>query len=175
MKKLFLIALAAMTMSLVACSGSGNASTSASAGAAQNVEEITDGITFDGKSYTVTYPKDWKETFSSEDILNAKSADDAISLSMNFADSGPTVDQLKETGENMKILNKADYKEIGDAKIEGNELVLRRVSNDGEVDLSYAKVFEGTKGVFGSVKAPADKEAEAEKVLKSVLASAKMK
>ena len=48
MKKLFLIALAAMTMGLVACNGSNNGNNSDSAsisGEAQNVEPANDGIT----------------------------------------------------------------------------------------------------------------------------------
>ena len=180
MKKLFLIALAAMTMGLVACNGgnNGNTSTSASAnnsGEAQNVEQATDGITFECEHYTVTYPKDWKETFATGDVLNAKSADDAISLSINFDETGPSVDQLKETGANVKLLNQQDYKEIGDPQIDGNKLVVRRVTNEGEIDFSYLLVIEGTKGVMGSVKAPADKEADAEKALNSILASVKMK
>ena len=145
MKKLFLIALAAMTMGLVACNGgnNGNTSTSASAsnsGEAQNVEQATDGITFEGEHYTVTYPKDWKETFATGDVLNQQ-----------------------------------DYKEIGDPQIDGNKLVVRRVTNEGVIDFSYLLVIEGTKGVMGSVKAPADKEADAEKALNSILASVKMK
>ena len=110
MKNLFLIALAAMTMGLVACNGgnNGNTSTSTSAsasnsGEAQNVEQATDGITFEGEHYTVTYPKDWKETFATGDVLNAKSADDAISLSINFDETGPSVDQLKETTKRLEI------------------------------------------------------------------------
>ena len=47
--------------------------------------------------------------------------------------------------------------------------------NEGEIDFSYLLVIEGTKGVMGSVKAPADKEADAEKALNSILASVKMK
>ena len=180
MKKLFLIALAAMTMGLVACNGGNNGNTSTSArasnkGEAQNVEQATDGITFEGEHYTVTYPKDWKETFATGDVLNAKSADDAISLSINFDETGPSVDQLKETGANVKLLNQQDYKEIGDPQIDGNKLVVRRVTNEGEIDFSYLLVIEGTKGVMGSVKAPADKEADAEKALNSILASVKMK
>jgi|GEM_PF-2822125 len=180
MKKLFLISLAALSMGLLACTGGNgnNTSTSASAtssGEAQNVEQATDGITFEGEHYTVTYPKDWKETFATGDVLNAKSADDAISLSINFDETGPSVDQLKETGANVKLLNQQDYKEIGDPQIDGNKLVVRRVTNEGEIDFSYLLVIEGTKGVMGSVKAPADKEADAEKALNSILASVKMK
>ena len=73
------------------------------------------------------------------------------------------------------LLNQQDYKEIGDPQIDGNKLVVRRVTNEGEIDFSYLLVIEGTKGVMGSVKAPADKEADAEKALNSILASVKMK
>ena len=176
MKKLFVFAIAALSMSLVACSGGKkDNSASESSEATQSVAEIKDGNTYEGKSYTVTYPKDWKESFSSEDILNVKSADDAMLFSINFGESGPTVDQLKQTGDNMKIVNKSDYKEIGEPKINDNLLILRRVTNDGEVELSYVKVLDGTKGIMGNIKAPADKEAEAEKALMSMLASVKMK
>ena len=120
-------------------------------------------------------PQARKETFATGDVLNAKSADDAISLSINFDETGPSVDQLKETGANVKLLNQQDYKEIGDPQIDGNKLVVRRVTNEGEIDFSYLLVIEGTKGVMGSVKAPADKEADAEKALNSILASVKMK
>lgn len=171
MKKLFLIAVAALSMGLVSCGGGeGNAS-----GEEQKAEAITDGNTFEGKNYTVTYPKDWKETMTMDDVLNAKSADDAISFSINFAEDGPTVDQLKTTGEGVKMMNKDDYKEIGDPKIEGNTMTVRRVSNEGEVETWFNVVFEGKKGVVGSIKAPADKEADAEKALKSILASLKAK
>ena len=178
MKKLFLFAVVALSMGLVACTGSNNTSTSTSASnndAAQNAEEITDGNTFEGKNYSVTYPKDWKETFSSSNILNAKSADELMSLSMNFTETGPSVDQLEETGANMKIVNQSEYKEVGDPKIDGNVVVVRRVGKDGEVEFSYVKVLDGTSGVMGSVKAPGDKEADAEKIMQSILASVKMK
>ena len=176
MKKLFFIAAVALSMSLVACSGGNkDKSSSESAESAQSVEEIKDGNTYEGKSYTISYPKDWKETFSSEDILNVKSADESMAFSINFDAEGPSVDGLKEAGDFGKLVNQSDYKEIGEPVIDGNLLTLRRVTNDDLVDLSYTKVLEGTKCIMGSMKCPADKEAEAEKILMSLIASVKMK
>ncbi len=171
MKKLFLIAVAALSLGLVSCGGGeGKAS-----GEAQKAEAITDGNTFEGKNYTVTYPKDWKETMTMDDVLNAKSADDAIEFSINFAEDGPTADQLKTTGDGVKMMNKDDYKEIGEPKVDGNKLIVRRVNNEGKIDTWFNLVLDGKKGVVGTIKAPADKEAEAEKALESILASVKMK
>ena len=176
MKNLFLIAAFALSMSLVACSG-GNKdnSSSESAESAQSVEEIKDGNTYECKSYTISYPKDWKETFSSEDILNVKSADESMVFSINFIADGPTVDDLKNQADFAKKVNTDQYKEVGEPKVEDNFLTLRRVTNDGEVELSYTKVLEGTKCIMGAIKCPADKEAEAEKILMSIIASVKMK
>ena len=176
MKKLFLIAAFTLSMSLVACSG-GNKdnSSSESAESAQSVEEIKDGNTYEGKSYTISYPKDWKETFSSEDVLNVKSADESMVFSINFDAEGPAVDELKEQADFAKKVNTDQYKEVGEPKVEDNFLTLRRVTNDGEVELSYTKVLEGTKCIMGAIKCPAEKEAEAEKILMSIIASVKMK
>lgn len=176
MKKFFFIAAVALSMTLVACSG-GNKdnSSSESAESAQSVEEIKDGNTYEGKSYTISYPKDWKKTFSSEDLLNVKSADESMTFSINFDAEGPSVDELKEKADFAKLVNKDDYKEVGEPKITDNFMTLRRVTNDGEVDLSYTKVLDGTKCIMGSIKCPADKEAEAEKILMSIIASVKMK
>lgn len=176
MKKLFLIAAFALSMSLVACSGGNKDNRSSeSAESAQSVEEIKDGNTYECKSYTISYPKDWKETFSSEDILNVKSADESMVFSINFVADGPTVDDLKNQADFAKKVNTDQYKEVGEPKVEDNFLTLRRVTNDGEVELSYTKVLEGTKCIMGAIKCPADKEAEAEKILMSIIASVKMK
>lgn len=175
MKKLFLIASVALSMSLVACSGNKDNSTSGSAESAQSVEEIKDGNTFEAKSYTLSYPKDWKETFSTDDILNVKSADEAMLFSINYDAEGPKVDELKEKADFAKLVNKDQYKEVGEPKITDNLLTLRRVTNEGEVELSYTKVFEGTKCIMGAIKSPADKEAEAEKILMSIINSVKLK
>lgn len=176
MKKLFLIAAVALSMSLVACSG-GNKdnSSSESTESAQSVEEIKDGNTYEGKSYTISYPKDWKETFSSEDVLNVKSADESMAFSINFDAEGPAVDELKEQADFGKKVNRDQYKEVGEPKIEDNFMTLRRVNNEGEVELSYTKVLEGTKCIMGSIKCPTDKETEAEKILMSIIASVKIK
>ena len=177
MKKLFLIAFFALSMSLVACSG-GNKdnSTSESSESAQSVEEIKDGNTYEAKSYTVSYPKDWKETFSTDDILNVKSADEAMVFSINFDPEGPSVDQLKDKADFAKRVNTDQYKEVGEPKIiTENFMTLRRVTNEGEVELSYTKVLDGTKCIMGAMKSPADKEAEAEKILMSIINSVKMK
>lgn len=175
MKKLFLIASVALSMSLVACSGNKDNSTSDSAESAQSVEEIKDGNTFEAKSYTLSYPKDWKETFSTDDILNVKSADETMLFSINYDAEGPKVDELKEKADFAKLVNKDQYKEVGEPKITDNLLTLRRVTNEGEVELSYTKVFEGTKCIMGAIKSPADKEAEAEKILMSIINSVKLK
>lgn len=173
MKKLFFIAAVALSMSLVACSG-GNKDNSSSK-SAQSVEEIKDGNTYEGKSYTISYPKDWKESFSLDDVLNVKSADETMLFSINFDEEGGTVDQLKEKADFAKMVNKDDYKEVGEPKITDNLLLLRRVKNDGNVELSYMKVLEGSKCIMGAITSPADKEAEAEKALMSLIASVKMK
>ncbi|MBR6489807.1 MAG: hypothetical protein IKT03_04650 [Muribaculaceae bacterium] len=177
MKKLFLIAAVALSMSLVACSGGnkGN-STSASSESAQSVEEIKDGNTFEAKSYTVSYPKDWEKTFSTDDILNVKSADKTMMFSINFDAEGPTADQLKEKADFAKKVNTDQYKEVGEPNvISDNFITLRRVTNEGEVELSYTKVFEGTKCIMGAMKSPADKEAEAEKIFMGIINSVKLK
>lgn len=177
MKKLFLIAAVALSMSLVACSGDNkDNSTSDSSESAQSVEEIKDGNTFDAKSYTISYPKDWKETFSTEDVLNVKSTDEAMTFSINFDAEGPTADQLKDKAEFAKMVNRDQYKEVGEPKIiSENFITLRRVTNEGEVELSYTKVLDGTKCIMGAMKSPADKEAEAEKILMGIINSVKMK
>ena len=176
MKKLFLIASVALSMSLVACSGNKDNSTSDSAESAQSVEEIKDGNTFEAKSYTLSYPKDWKETFSTDDILNVKSADEAMLFSINYDAEGPKVDELKEKADFAKRVNTDLYKEVGEPQIIANNFItLRRVTNEGEVELSYTKVFEGTKCIMGAMKSPADKEAEAEKILMGIINSVKLK
>ena len=177
MKKLFLITAVALSMSLVACSG-GNKdnSTSNASEASQSVEEIKDGNTFEGKSYTISYPKDWKETFSSDDILNVKSADEAMTFSINYDPEGPSADQLKEKADFAKRVNTDLYKEVGEPQIiADNFMTLRRVTNEGEVELSYTKVLDGTKCIMGAMKSPADKEDEAEKICMSIINSVKLK
>lgn len=177
MKKLFFIAAVALSMSLVACSGSNkDNSTSDSSESAQSVEEIKDGNTYEAKSYTLNYPKDWKETFSTDDILNVKSADEAMVFSINYDAEGPTADQLKEKADFAKRVNTDLYKEVGEPQIiADNFITLRRVTNEGEVELSYTKVFEGTKCIMGAMKSPADKEAKAEKILMGIINSVKLK
>ncbi|MBO4813714.1 MAG: hypothetical protein J5523_02010 [Muribaculaceae bacterium] len=179
MKKLFLISAVALLMGLVACSGNKDNSTSDSSESSesvQSVEEIKDGNTFDAKSYTISYPKDWKKTFSTDDILNVKSADKTMTFSINYDAEGPTADQLKEKADFAKLVNTDLYKEVDEPKIiADNFITLRRVTNEGEVELSYTKVFEGTKCIMGSMKSPADKEAEAEKILMSIINSVKLK
>ena len=176
MKNFFLIAAVALSMGLVACSGNKDNITRDSSESAQSVEEIKDGNTFEAKSYTISYPKDWKETFSTDDILNVKSADETMLFSINYDAEGPTADQLKGKADFAKRVNTDLYKEEDEPKIiADNFITLRRVTNEGEVELSYTKVFEGTKCIMGAMKSPANKEAEAENILMSIINSVKLK
>lgn len=173
MKKILFLVMAVAAMTFTSCDGTQKDGAQSGA-ASQEQTDAQELNQYEGKSFTVGYPKAWKESYAGEDMLNAGSEDNTINLDITFNGSGPSADQLKQAADNFAGMKKNNGATVDEPKIEGNVLKLRSVK-DGEVDQFFIVVLDGTKGVSGSVKFKEDKAAEAEAALNAILGSVKLK
>ena len=53
------------------------------------VSSATDFKTFENETFTISYPADWEETYSSDGCLNVASEDSEICFDVTFNERGP--------------------------------------------------------------------------------------
>ncbi|MBO7561978.1 MAG: hypothetical protein J6X91_04140 [Bacteroidales bacterium] len=163
MKKLFILAIAAMAFA--ACGGNG--------GSSSKVEPLKEGVNFDMENYSIMLPTGMEETYKSGDILNA-SCPDGAKFVINYYTGGPTKSQLKTTGDGLKgMVHAWDQSAVSeDPVVDGNMVTLKsKLGDNVRYDFSYLK--EDRIGVTGNFEFP---ESEAAKydgmflpILKSVV------
>lgn len=170
MKKLFLLMMAVCAMTLVSC---GDKAKSGNNESAEEAAALTEGNVFDGKSYTLTYPKEWKETYKSDDNLNA-SLDD-VRFDATFSDMPCKPEDFNQFVENTKAM-KTFYEGYTweDAKIDGDILTFKGVKDD-MAETKYVVYLGEKAGVAGSFKYPVAKAQDVEAQIMPILKSMKKK
>lgn len=156
MKKIFVFTLmAAAMLGLSAC---GNKTGEGNEGGTEAVETIT-GITYDGAKFSITYPEGWKETWASEETLNASSEDGTVKLDATFNDMGPALSELGTYAENWTGMMENQGSTVEKPKIDGKLLTIRSIK-DGEVNYHFVIMKEDKIGIAGSLKYPEAQAAE---------------
>lgn len=151
MKKLFIMALAAMAFA--ACGGNG--------GSSSKVEPLKDGVTFECDNYTVMVPTGMEETFRYGDVLNLKTADGDVKFVINYFTGGPTKSQLKTTGDGLKgMVHALDQNcKSEEPKVDGNMVTLKTIT-EGNVRMDFTYLKEDRIGVTGNFEFPESQAAE---------------
>lgn len=183
MKKKVLLAIAAFAMIFAAC-GNKNAAPAESE-AANEANEATEaaeapevevkGTKFEGAKFTLTYPEALKETFASEETLNARNEDSSIALDATFNDMGPAVAELKTYLDNYTSMMKNMDANLEDSKIDGKILTAKYVKENGDANLHFVVMKEDKIGVSGSLKFSKDKAEEAKGYIDSIIKSIQFK
>jgi len=180
MKKKVLLAIAAFAMIFAAC-GNKNAAPAESEAAneateaAEAPEVEVKGTKFEGAKFTLTYPEALKETFASEETLNARNEDSSIALDATFNDMGPAVAELKTYLDNYTSMMKNMDANLEDSKIDGKILTAKYVKENGDANLHFVVMKEDKIGVSGSLKFSKDKAEEAKGYIDSIIKSIQFK
>lgn len=141
--------------------------------AADAPEAALAGTPTEGDNYTFTLP----EGFTGESNVlgyQAKCEADKADFNVAFNETGPTESQLGEAMGNWTNMKKNNGETVDEPKIDGNIATLRS-TKDGTVNEFFLVVFDGSKGVSGTLSFP---EAQAEKyeaMLMPLLKSFKLK
>lgn len=168
MKKLAMIALAAVaTFAATSCGGEEKKANDEAAAAA-----VQDGNKFETEKYSITYPKEWKETSTFQNTINAESADGEMKLIANCDDGGPTIAQLGEYANNLKAFHQSG--KVEDPVINDKTMTMKAVDPD-KVEIHFAVMKEDKVGVIGSIKCPEAKAGEAETILQGIMNSIQFK
>lgn len=165
MKKLFIMALAAMAFA--ACGGNGGSSSS-------NVEPLKEGVKFEADNYTVMLPTGMEESFKYGDVLNAKTADGDVKFVINYFTGGPSKSQLKTTGDGLKSMVHAwDQSAVSENPVVDGNMVTLKSKLNGNIRMDYTYLKEDGVGVTGNFEFPesqaADWEGKFLPILKSVV------
>ena len=140
-------------MFAVSCKGGGEK-------AKEEFKVPDDWKTYEAAAYTISFPE-MEISWSDETLLNA--SNDDLFVSSNFYEGGPTIDQIKQTGENLVAMIKAMGKVPGTPVVEDNVVTVTAEDKDaGKTAIHYTIIGEGTKGVSGSVTYKTGDKANAE-------------
>ena len=174
MKKNFLMAVAAFAMILAAC---GNKSAAPAEGENDKDAPETEvkGTKFEGAKFTLVYPEALKETFASEETLNARNEDSSIALDATYNDMGPAVAELKTYLDNYTSMMKNMDATLEDSKIDGKTLTAKFVKENGDANLHFCVMKEDKIGVAGSLKFSKEKAEEAKGYIDSIIKSIEFK
>ena len=164
MKKLFIMALAAMAFA--ACGGGSSNSS--------NVEPLKEGVKFEADNYTVMLPTGMEESFKYGDVLNAKTADGDVKFVINYFTGGPSKSQLKTTGDGLKSMVHAwDQSAVSENPVVDGNMVTLKSKLNGNIRMDYTYLKEDGVGVTGNFEFPesqaADWEGKFLPILKSVV------
>lgn len=177
MKKFQLFLFICAALGLSACNGKtdNNTTNESNADNEQVAEALADGNTFEGANFSLVYPKELTETYSSETMFNADDkSGNYCHIDATWNDSGATISQLPEYSKNWKGMKEKDGCTVDEPVINDKILTIKAVK-DGKVELHFVVMKEDRLGVTGSLKFDAGKESQYEPVLKSIIASVKFK
>ena len=163
------MAIAAFAMILAACGNKSAAPAEGDNGKDAPATEVK-GTKFEGANFTLTYPEALKETYSSDEMINAGNEDGSIALDATYNDMGPAISELKTYLDNYASVLMKDAK-MEDSNIDGKTLTAKFVKEDGSVNMHFVVMKEDKIGVSGSLKCNKDKEEEAKGYVDSIIKS----
>ena len=172
MKKIFYFVVAATVCMIAACGGK-NQQSAEEDKAAQ--ELAANGTVFEGANFTITYPKEWKETFKNDVTINAAADDNYTKMDATFSDMPCKPADFEQYYKNFTNMSMHASFKFDEPVIDGNILTFKGAKEDGFTMTNFVVYIDDHAGVAGSFKYPAEKAAEIEKIIKPVLKSIKKK
>lgn len=168
---------AALTFSACGNKNEANAQNSDSTAIEQAADVIKDGKTFEGDHFTLVYPKELEETFSTGELLNAQlKGDEYCFLDATYNDFGPNLDQLGIYAENLTSMRESSGCKVDKPNIDGKVLTIRIVSEEkGRTEIHFVVMKEDRIGISGSLTFDSDKEAKYLPIAQSIVKSIKFK
>ncbi|MBO4593740.1 MAG: hypothetical protein J5678_06115 [Bacteroidaceae bacterium] len=133
------------------------------------------GTVFEGANFTITYPKEWKETFKSEGTINAAADDNYTKMDATFSDYPCKPCDFEQYYTNLTNMSMHASFKFDKPVIEDNIMTFKGVKDDGFTMTNFVVYLDDHAGVAGSFKYPAEKAAEVEALIKPILNSIKKK
>lgn len=165
----------ATVFAFAACGNKASADNAATPETQQAAEAVADGTTFEGKNFSLVYPKELTETYASETTVNAEDkSENYCHLDATFNEMGPALSELSLYANNWVAMKEADGCKLNKPAIDGKVLTIKAVKND-ETELHFVVMKEDRIGVAGSLKFKSENDAKYEPVLRSIIASVKFK
>ena len=172
MKKYYYLLIAAAALVMAACGGKGQESSAEEDKAAE--ELAANGTVFEGANFSITYPKDWKETFKSDESVNTASEDNSITMDATFSDYPCKPADFEQYYKNFTGMSMNASYTFEQPVIEENIMTYKGVDGDKAVT-NFVVYIDDKAGVAGGVKYPVSKAAEVEPMIKPILNSIKKK
>ena len=173
MKKIIYFVMAAAVCVLAACGGKSSQQSAEEEKASQ--ELAANGTVFEGANFSITYPKEWKETFKNEITINAAADDNYTKMDATFSDMPCKPADFEQYYKNFTGMSMHASFKFDQPVIDGNILTFKGVKEDGFCMTNFVVFIDNAAGVAGSFKYPAEKAAEVEKLIKPILSSIKKK
>ena len=171
MKKIFYFVVAAAVCVMTAC-GSKSQQNPEEEKAAQ--ELAANGTVFEGANYTITYPKEWKESYKNENTINAEAGDNYTKMDATFSDYPCKPADFEQYYKNFTSMSMHSSFKFDQPVIDGNILTFKGVNGDFAMT-NFIVFIDNNAGVAGSVKYPVAKAAEVEPIIKPMLNTIKKK
>lgn len=160
MKKLLMISLMAMFMSLSAAA--------------------VDLKTYENEKFTVSYPSDWEVTYESDESMNVASPDDAIRFDVTYNDMGPTKAQLKQAADNWEYMKTSNGHKVDQKMVRDDYAMVRSIETDEEdgeqtVVVWFLMITKEPECFSGSIQSPMNRANEAIDILVGMLSTLSQK
>ncbi|MBR6338699.1 MAG: hypothetical protein IKR63_01015 [Alloprevotella sp.] len=175
MKKLFLISMVLLASSTFVSCGNKSADGEQAADSTATAQVAEDGNKFEGKNFSLVYPKDFEETYASDESLNAEcKGEKTCHLDATYNDMGPALSELETYATNWKGMKEANGCKIVNQDIKDKVLTIKSTKDD-ETEIHYVVMKEDKIGVAGSLKFKTADEATYEPVLQGIIKSISFK
>ena len=174
MKKVFLMMIAAMAMTMVSCGGTANGGDGNDSTATREQAAAPAGNVYDGDKFTMSLPDNFKETSKGESYVNAEDSQNDMVLDATFSDYPCKPADFQTYYNNFTGMEMNKDSKFEEAKIDGNILTFKGV---GQVyaTTNFVVFIDDQAGVAGKVRYPIEKAGDIEAKIMPMLKSIKKK
>ncbi|MBO7609296.1 MAG: hypothetical protein J6S96_03720 [Muribaculaceae bacterium] len=139
MKKLLMIAVAVLTMSMAAH--------------AQDVK------TYENKAFSIDYPADWEVTWDSETFVNLASEDGDIRFDASYSPEGPKKSDLQKCVDNWSYMKEGNGHKVDQKLVKEDYALVRSIATDEEdgtqtVEVWFIMISTEPECFSGSITSP---------------------
>lgn len=132
--------------------------------------------TFENKIFSIGYPADWEETYTSDESLNVASPDDEVRFSITYNEQGPMKNQLKEAVDNWVYMRESHGHKVDQKLVREDYALVRTILTDEDdgtksVEVWYVMISHEPQGFSGTINCPLSRANEATDTLVEMLAT----
>ena len=144
------------------------------------VSTATDFKTFENEIFTISYPANWEETYSSDDCLNLASEDNEIFFDVTYNERGPMKDQLQEAADNWEYMKTGSGHKVDQKVVRDDYALVRSIETDEDdgsqtVVVWFVMITKEPEGFSGAIQSPLNRANEAIDILVEMLATLSQK